>query len=192
MERRVSSASDLRTITLTQTYATTVEDLWSACTEPARLSRWFLPVTGDLVVGGGFSLKDNAHGTISECSPPAFFRATWEYDGSVSWIAVRFLALPEGARLELNHTMPVDDRWTEFGPGATGIGWEIGFLNLGLHVTGHPVEDEETWAATPEGQRSLAKSAEGWGAAHIESGEDPAAARSAAARAAEGYGVVPA
>lgn len=95
MERRVSApAADLRTITLTQTYDTSVEDLWAACTEPTRLARWFLPVEGDLRAGGTYQLKDNAHGTVQACDPPAGFRATWEYDGAVGWIEVRFAADP--------------------------------------------------------------------------------------------------
>ena len=33
-------------------YATDVEDAWDALTNPARIPRWFLPVSGTLEIGG--------------------------------------------------------------------------------------------------------------------------------------------
>ncbi|MGA6219863.1 hypothetical protein ACPESV_05930 [Streptomyces umbrinus] len=44
---RVIEAGEGHVVTLSQTYDTTVEDLWDACTNPERIPRWFLPVTGD-------------------------------------------------------------------------------------------------------------------------------------------------
>ena len=51
-------------------YPTTVEDLWEAITVPERIARWFLPVEGDLKLGGRYQLKGNAGGTITRCEPP--------------------------------------------------------------------------------------------------------------------------
>jgi uncharacterized protein YndB with AHSA1/START domain len=37
-------------------YATDIEDLWEACTDPDRLARWIAEVSGDLRVGGTVEL----------------------------------------------------------------------------------------------------------------------------------------
>jgi uncharacterized protein YndB with AHSA1/START domain len=62
-------------------YDTTVEDLWEATTTPERLARWFLPVEGDLKLGGRYQLKGNAGGTITRCDPPEALDLTWEFGG---------------------------------------------------------------------------------------------------------------
>ena len=51
-------------------YATGIDDLWDAMTNPERIPRWFLPVTGDLRLGGTYQLEGNAGGRIEECEPP--------------------------------------------------------------------------------------------------------------------------
>lgn len=122
---RTLEAGEGRSCTISQTYDTSIDDLWDTCTNPERLPRWFLPVTGDLRENGHFQLEGNAGGTISRCEPPTGLSATWEFDGSVSWIEVRFTAESKArTRFELEHIMHVDDHWREYGPAATGVGWE--------------------------------------------------------------------
>src|SRR5215210_5060632 len=58
--RRRIAAGDARSAILRRTYDAPIDDVWSACTEPERLNRWFLPVSGDLRPGGSFSLQGNA------------------------------------------------------------------------------------------------------------------------------------
>ena len=70
-------------------YDTPPEDLWEACTDPERIARWFLPISGDLRPGGRFEFQGNASGTIERCEPPHSVDATWEYGGQTSWIEVR-------------------------------------------------------------------------------------------------------
>ena len=50
-------------VTLTRLYDTSVDDLWDALTSRERIARWFLPVEGDLQLGGKYQLKCNAGGT---------------------------------------------------------------------------------------------------------------------------------
>ena len=38
------------------------------------------------------------------------------------------------AQLTLTHTALVSDFWTEYGPGATGVGWEMGLTGLEQHL----------------------------------------------------------
>src|ERR1044071_4327678 len=127
--------SDVRVVTATRDFDTSVDDLWQAVTSPERLPRWFLPVTGDLRVGGRFQIEGNAGGEVLECVPPEHLAVTWAFDGKVSWVEVRLSAAGDGrARLELTHTVPTDEHWDTYGPSAVGIGWELALLGLALHT----------------------------------------------------------
>ena len=93
VERSVSSlerdGQPARAVTLARSYATTVEDLWDAVTTPDRIARWFLPVSGNLELGGRYQFEGNAGGTITDCERPSFLALTWEFGGDVSWVEVR-------------------------------------------------------------------------------------------------------
>lgn len=89
---RALAAGEARTITISQSYHATIDDLWDACTKPERIARWFLPVSGELVAGGRFQIEGNASGTVQRCDPPKSFAATWEYGEETSWIEVRLTA----------------------------------------------------------------------------------------------------
>lgn len=184
-------AGEARTVTISQSYDTTVEDLWDACTNPERIPRWFLPVSGELRVGGRYQLEGNAGGTIERCDPPNSFGATWEFGDTVSWIEVRVSPLSDGqARLELEHTVPVDDHWNEFGPGAVGVGWELAVTGLALHLrSGQAVDPTEfaAWSASDDGERFMALSSQGWCDASIAAGIDAAEATARAARTTDAY-----
>ena len=77
-------SGEARVLTASRVYSTDVADLWDAVTNPERIARWFLPISGDLRQGGRYSLEGNASGTIEECDPPRRFAATWEFGGQVS------------------------------------------------------------------------------------------------------------
>ncbi|MFC4857441.1 SRPBCC domain-containing protein [Actinophytocola glycyrrhizae] len=194
---RVFGPGEARVSTISQTYDADVDDVWDACTSPERLPRWFLPVTGDLKVGGRYQLEGNAGGTVERCDPPKSFFATWEFNGMVSWIEVR--VAPEsdgGTRLELEHVAHVEDNlWSEYGPGAAGIGWDLAFWGLASYLSsGHPTmspEEGEAWAMSPEGVGFVKAVAERWRAAHVESGADEEAARAAAQRVTAFYTTPP-
>lgn len=182
---------EVRTVTLARTFPTGVDDLWDACTDAERIPRWFLPVSGDLRVGGRFQLESNAGGTIERCDPPRFFAASWEFGGSTTWITVRLVPeSEERTRLELEHTVPVDEHWDRFGPGAVGLGWDLALVGLGWPIeSGTAVDREEAaaWVASEHGVRFMRGSAERWVEADIAGGEDPAEAQARAARTAAAY-----
>ena len=69
-------------------YAASPEEVWAVLTDPERLPRWFLPVEGDLTVGGRYQLVGNAGGVVERCDPPRSFAVTWEYGEQVSWVEV--------------------------------------------------------------------------------------------------------
>jgi uncharacterized protein YndB with AHSA1/START domain len=188
---RQQPKGETRSMVVAQVYAATVEELWDACTDPERIPRWFLPVTGDLEVGGHYQLESNAGGTITECQPPHRFAATWEFGDTVSWIEVRLTDEGEHrARFELEHTVPVDAHWEEFGPGAVGLGWELAVMGLALHLaSGEPVDAAEVmaWQASDEGREFMALSSGNWCDAHVASGTPVDVAEAAAARCLAAY-----
>jgi uncharacterized protein YndB with AHSA1/START domain len=192
---RVLEGKEARVLTISQVYDTDVDDLWDACTNPERIPRWFLPVSGELKLGGKYQLEGNAGGTVERCDPPKSFAATWEFGGNVSWIEVRLTPEGGGARFELEHVAHIDERWDEFGPGAVGIGWDGALVGLVLHLSapGTAVDPEAAmaWMMSPEGIRFMTASNEAWYKADVAAGADPAEARAAADRTLKAYTTPP-
>lgn len=176
-------------VRMRRTYPTTPTDLWSALTEQERLGRWFAEVSGDFELAGRFSIKGNADGSITVCDPPRSLAITWEFGGSTSWVAVQVKAVEAGALLTLEHESPTDEaseaHWEKYGPGATGLGWELALLGLEMHFL-HPDavirEAGEAWAGGPDAKAIMIQWAEAWGQAHILSGAPAEAVRQSVAR----------
>ncbi len=172
----------------TRSYPTSFEDLWDALTNPERIPRWFLPVSGDLRLGGRYQLEGNAGGEIIECEPPRQLGLTWEMSGQMSWVNIQLSAHAEGStllRLEhIAHVSP-EDMWDEFGPGAGGVGWDGAMFALDQHLTPGATlrpEEEMAWLAAEEGRMFYEQSSDAWCAAYIAAGADAAIARAAADR----------
>lgn len=174
-------------IAVAQTFPTTRDDLWDACTQPARLARWFEPVEGEVALGGRYELASSGtEGTIERCEPPMLFALTWEYGGDVSRVVVTVAAVEGGARLTIAHAATRDDHWEAYGPAAGGMGWDESLLALALHLA----DDERS---TPDAMEALFESEEGrafaeasasaWRQAYVDAGADPAEAEAASARA---------
>jgi uncharacterized protein YndB with AHSA1/START domain len=194
LQTRGTGPEAVRRQSLVQEYAAELADVWDAVTEPDRIRRWFLPVTGDLRAGGRYQLEGNAGGRILECRAPddagAHYRLTWAYgDTPDSWVTLRLSRLGSGGtRLELVHEARVadipEDLWNEFGPGATGIGWDSILLGLSLYVGGATdgvaPEEAAAWMAGAEGRRFARGSADAWAEAHVADGAAPGQAAQAA------------
>lgn len=194
--RRVLAQDDergeVRSVVISRTFGAGVSEVWEACTNPERIARWFLPVTGDLRVGGHYQLEGNARGTIDRCDPPTTFVASWEFGGQVSWIELR-LTPQEGDTtiFELVHTVPADDKWGEFGPGAVGPGWDLALVGLAALLTvseGASVDGRggisPTWTSTDDGIRCTRLSCDGWHRANLAAGTAEEDAQAAADRTA--------
>ena len=175
-----------KAVIASRTYDTDPADLWDALTKAERIRRWFLPISGDLKVGGRYQFEGNAGGTITECKPNQRIAATWEFGGAISWVVLKLTPEGKKTRLELEHTAPLHPMTAQYGPGAVGVGWDLGFYGLALHVanpgatTASP-EASATFHTTPGGREAIRVSSDGWGAADIAGG----AARDAALAAAE-------
>jgi len=193
VERRIGTRDEARTLTISRVYDTGIEDLWDACTNPERIPRWFLPVSGDLELGGRYALEGNASGTIERCEPPRSFFATWEYGGMVSWIELTLTPEAGGrTRFTLEHIAHVDDdMWAQYGPGAVGIGWDLGLIGLTAHLASGadrpPLEEAMAWQTSPAGREFVTAISAEWADASIAFGTDPSDARAAQERVTEAY-----
>src|SRR5690625_2682430 len=165
---------------LAQSFPVGLDEAWEAMSTAQRISRWFLPVAGDLRQGGNYELTGNASGSILECVAPAdgaaHYRVTWEFGGAVSWLRVRLTSEGEQrTRVELEHTAPLaavpPEMWDTYGPGATGVGWDQALLGLALHLGVQDAsvahEDGETWVVSTEGQAFTLPADERQAVAHI-------------------------
>ena len=173
---------------LTQRYAAPLETAWDALTRPERIEHWFLPVAGDLHTGGTFQLEGHAGGRVLECRPPeagqGHYTVTWSFGGAPdSWVTVTVSDAGDGlTEVELEHVARAEDlpegMWEQFGPGATGAGWDGALLGLALELGDQPegIADFEAWQVGPEGLRFARGCADAWAAADAASGTDPATA----------------
>jgi len=178
-----------------RTYDADRTDVWSALTDPERIPRWFLPVSGDLEEGGRYQLEGNAGGVVESCRAPEHLAVTWEFGGQVSWLQVDLTEADGVTTLELVHEAHVDpDMWDRYGPGATGVGWDLALMGLGVHLTSgrtlDPAESEK-WSLSPEGVEFARRAGTGWAEAAVADGDDPAAAHEAAERTLAFYTTVP-
>jgi uncharacterized protein YndB with AHSA1/START domain len=180
-----------RVVVASRDYDTTPDDLWDALTSAERIPRWFLPITGDLRLGGRYQLQGNAGGTITGCEPPKKLALTWEFGGMLSWVELRLQPLARGTRLELEHVAHVpDELWAQYGPGAVGVGWDLGLHGLAVHIsTGAAMNPAEgmAWLGSPDGKVFVRGSSEAWGRASAAGGTDAEAATAAAARTTAAY-----
>jgi uncharacterized protein YndB with AHSA1/START domain len=176
-------------------FDTDAADLWDAITNPERIPRWFSPVSGDLSLGGRYQIEGNAGGEITTCQPPSDLALTWEYSGTISWVKVKLTPEEGGTRLELEHIAHSDgvdvpeelrDHWEKYGPGAGGVGWDLGFMGLARHLADPDAalspEEAMAWMVSDEAKEMYRITSEAWGRAAIAAGEPEAEALAAAER----------
>ena len=81
------SAGGKGVVRMQDRFGTTIDDVWSALTDPRRLAHWYGEITGDLRAGGEYHAHLTASGwegtgRIEVCEPPRRLRtATKESDG---------------------------------------------------------------------------------------------------------------
>lgn len=150
IRNRPEAGPEAFTLVLRRQYDAPIEDVWDACTDPDRLNRWFLPVTGDLREGGSFQLEGNAGGEIRRCVPPRLLRITWQYgDRPPDDVELRLQADDDShTTLVLEHAtltrkVEVNGRMVdvvlndaETGIWGLGTGWELGLIGLDQFLHG--------------------------------------------------------
>ncbi|CAN5469420.1 SRPBCC family protein [soil metagenome] len=173
-------AGDAHVVTITRVYPADIDDVWDALTNPERIPRWFLPVSGDLREGGNFQLEGHAGGDIRVCDAPNRLQVTWVSPGQAagpdddSIVEVRLASAGEDSTtLVLEHTAVVPTEfWDGYGPGAVGVGWDLALIGLTAHVSGEDL-DPTTLETDPAMHAGLTASSQAWGVAYQASGADP-------------------
>jgi uncharacterized protein YndB with AHSA1/START domain len=142
------AAGEGRSLLLRRTYDASADDVWNACTDPARISRWLAPVSGDLRLGGAFRIEGRATGEILCCDKPRLLKVTWEYgQESVTEVEVRLSKDSRGGTLfELRHASPVeivDELVRTQGPAGAimnGASWDLVLLDLDGFLRGEDLD----------------------------------------------------
>lgn len=156
-------------ILLRRRYESPIDDVWSALTEPERVKRWFLPLSGDLRAGGTFQLEGNAGGDILECQAPRLLRVT--FGGPTSLVELRLSSDEADATvLEFEHTVPMEMAGSGAGALYVGPGWDGALLALGLYLDGKVSDDPVAAANSPEAQEFSRQSVSAWAAVVTASG----------------------
>ncbi len=107
LERTRIAKGEARVAVFKRGYNAPIEDVWDACTNPERLSRWYAPVRGDLQVGGTFEQPPMGAGRIVTCAAPHHLKLSLA-DGKDE-IELHLLAQDDGTTaLELRHATTLD------------------------------------------------------------------------------------
>ena len=153
--------NEMVAVVMRRTYQAEINDVWSAVTDPERVRRWFLPLTGDLRVGGSFQLEGNAGGDILDCARPDRLRVT--FGGPDSIVELRLAAVDESTTtLELDHRVPLAMAGSVAGSIFVGPGWDGAFLGLALFLAGEVADDPVAAANSPEAQEYSRQSVDRW------------------------------
>lgn len=107
LRRRRIAAGDARVALMRRTYDAPIEDVWDACTNPERLARWYVPVTGELRVGGRIEQAMMGSGEITSCEPPHLLMLSLGRGGTDE-IELRLTSTGRGStHLELQHATTI-------------------------------------------------------------------------------------
>ena len=162
-------AGERVSVLLRRSYDTAAQDVWDAVTDPDRIKRWLMPISGDLRVGGSFQLEGNAGGEILACEPPRLLRVTFGDPNSI--VQLRLTAQADGDTvLELEHTVPIEIAQSGAGALWVGPGWDGALLGLGLFLRGEAVGDPVAAANSPEARAFSKESVHAWAAVVEDSG----------------------
>jgi uncharacterized protein YndB with AHSA1/START domain len=150
LRHRRIPAGEARVAVFTRTYDAPIEDVWDACTNPDRLRRWYVPVTGDLRVGGNFQQVNMGSGTILICEAPQLLKVS--LGGGADEIELRLSSRPEdgATTLELQHATTLDSH--EIGGQSydaifcMGGGYYPRLLALDQHLRGTLPDDYDSTA----------------------------------------------
>jgi uncharacterized protein YndB with AHSA1/START domain len=136
------SSDGIGVVRLEGRFETSVDDLWSALTDPQRLARWYGNVDGDLFDGGEFTAKVFAsgwdgRGSIDVCDPGRELQVTmWEEEQAKHVVMAELNADEDYAVLLIEvRGIALDVLF------AYGAGWQVHTEDLGSYLTGSDYVD---------------------------------------------------
>jgi hypothetical protein len=179
VEQQGNEGAEIVTVTLQRRYPAELADVWQAVTDPDRVRRWFLPLTGELREGGNFQLEGHAGGDIVTCEPPRHLVVTFGGESSIVDVM-----LSDQTLLTLTHSVPVELAGSTAGALYVGPGWDGALLGIGLYLAGEASSDPVAAANSLEVQDFNVISIKEWLAAIETSGTAETEAISAAQQAA--------
>jgi uncharacterized protein YndB with AHSA1/START domain len=181
VSRQHTESGETVAVTLQRRYPADPADVWQAITDPERVRRWFLPLTGDLREGGNFELEGNASGDILKCEPPRHLVVT--FGGESSIVDVQLSGDGQQTLLKLTHSVPVELAGSGAGALYVGPGWDGALMGIALYLAGEAPEDLVAAANSPQVQDFNVSSIKEWVASIEASGTADADAISAAQQA---------
>jgi hypothetical protein len=181
VSRQHTESGETVAVTLQRRYPADQADVWQAITDPDRVRRWFLPLTGDLREGGSFQLEGHAGGDIVTCEPPRHLIVT--FGGESSIVDVLLSGDSQQTLLNLTHSVPIELAGSGAGALYVGPGWDGALLGIALYLAGEAVDDPVAGANSPEVQDFNVSSIRAWVAAIETSGTADADAIAAAQQA---------
>lgn len=139
---------------------TTIDDLWSALSDPHRLSGWLGEIEGDLRPGGTFRahLTSQWEGTgrIDVCEPPRWLRVVTKHMRQIDEHPIEAILTPDGDGSILvieERGMPVD-HLPDY-----GAGWQVQIEDLAAYLAGRERGDMEArWDELIPAYQALAAS----------------------------------
>ncbi|MFI5912541.1 SRPBCC family protein [Dactylosporangium sp. NPDC051541] len=127
-------------------FDSTIDDLWSALTDPGRLGRWLGEFDGDLRLGGTFKARFFASewqgtGRIDVCDPPHHLAVTTSDADQAEEHVIEAWLTPDGE----GTVVIIEERGMPISllP-AYGAGVQIHLEDLGTHLAGHERGDART------------------------------------------------
>jgi uncharacterized protein YndB with AHSA1/START domain len=160
VSRQHTASGETVVVTLQRHYDADQADVWQAITDPDRVRRWFLPLTGELREGGNFQLEGNASGDIMTCEPPRHLMVT--FGGESSIVDVQLSGDGQQTMLKLTHSVPIELAGSGAGALYVGPGWDGALLGLTLHLAGEVIADPVAAANSPEAQDFNLSSVSQW------------------------------
>jgi uncharacterized protein YndB with AHSA1/START domain len=162
------AADGVGVVRMEDRYDTTIDDLWTALTDPRRLARWFGEVEGDLRPGGAFHLYLEANdvestGRVEACEPPRRLVVTTR-ETDESWRKGQGVP-PFDAAIEATLTADGDQTILVLEVkgmplnvlAAYGAGWQIHAEDLATYLAGRERGDTEArWHALVPAYQDLA------------------------------------
>jgi uncharacterized protein YndB with AHSA1/START domain len=138
-------------------YETDVDDLWSAITDPERLARWIVEVSGDLHVGGEFNASFTSSwegvGRVDVCERPHRLLVTMS-PGTADETVIEAELHGDGDKTLLvieERGLPLDVYADH------GAGWQAHIDDLTAHLAGRETRDwNARWTELLPSYRELA------------------------------------